>query len=177
MPLDEPPPPSTSVRRNSCVASDPLSTVVWVRGEHDSTTSAALSITLGQAERLDRAEVIVDLSGVTFMDASTIDALVGAGNRLGVLSRHLSVRAPSPRARRLLELCGLPHLIDEHATLARPPAPTAVGSWVDVPARDRGANSAPPPVARTALSGEPACVLARRRVGPVESVGPRRAMS
>jgi anti-sigma B factor antagonist len=147
---------------------------VWVRGEQDASTCVQLSATLAEASGLDDADVVVDLSGVTFMDASTIGALVVARNRLRVLSRCLCVRDPSPRTRRLLDLCGLARLIDEHPTPTQPPRATALGSWVDVPARDRDSGSTQAPVAQQAPSEEPVCVMARRRVEPAGVIPQRR---
>ena len=108
-------PSSVSVSRRGLgpLGGDPSRTVVWVSGEHDIATREQLNVTLAQAAGLDDADVVVDLSGVTFMDASTIGALVVARNRLRSRARSLSVRAPSPRARRLLDLCGLAPLIDD----------------------------------------------------------------
>jgi anti-sigma B factor antagonist len=169
--------PSVSVARRGprCLGSDPLRTVVWVRGEHDMATRAHLFVTIAQAARLADADIVVDLSGVTFMDASTVDAFVLARNRLRARSRSLSVRAPSPPARRLLELCGLARLIDEHPAPAQPLVATALGSWVDVPARDSGTDSAQLPVDRETPSRELARVTARRRVEPAGSVQQKRA--
>lgn len=173
--------PSVSVSRRGhrLLGSDPLRTVVWVGGEHDLATSVHLSDTIAQAARLDDADIFVDLSGVTFMDASTIGVLVAARDRLRFRSRSLSVRAPSPRARRLLDLCGLAGMIDE------PPAPrgllpaaaAALGSWVDVPVSDRGPDSTQPPVTREAPSQEPAHATARRGGESAGSAQRRRAPS
>ena len=167
-----------SQRGNNRLGSDQLRTVVWVRGEHDITTRVHLSVTIAQAARVDDADIVVDLSGVTFMDASTIGTIIGARNRLrgSSTSRSLSVRAPSPRARRLLELCGLMQLVDEHPAPAPPPAVTALGSWVEVPARARGRHVAPPPVAEEAPYQERARVMARC-VEPPRSVQQPRAPS
>lgn len=185
MPSNESPSASTPGPRMSRVDSDPPSNVVWVRGEQDAATAGALWVNLAEATRLGDADVVVDLSGVTFMDASTIGALVRAGNALGGLSRCLSVRAPSPRARRVLDLCELEGLIDERP--ASPPTPTpmaamsstasALGSWVEVPARDRGLGSTPPLVAHEAPSAGPRCLMARRAGRPSRSILRRRAAS
>jgi anti-sigma B factor antagonist len=105
-------------------------TVVWVAGEHDGGTRARLSRALYEAGQLDDGDVIVDLSGVTFMDASTVGTLVGAGNLLRAQSRSLGLRSPSRAALRALELCGLADI----ATSA-----PALRSWVEVPAIPPGA--------------------------------------
>ena len=59
----------------------------------------------------NEARVLVDLSAVTFMDASTVGAIVGSRNRLQSRAKSVEVRSPSTAARRVLELCGLAHLI------------------------------------------------------------------
>jgi anti-sigma B factor antagonist len=110
MPPDESPSVSVFPRGDMRRGSDPLRTVVWVRGEHDIATRADLSA-IAQAASLDDADIVVDLSGVSFMDASTIGALVVAENHLQARSRSLSIRDPTPRARRVLDLCGLQRLM------------------------------------------------------------------
>ncbi len=110
--------PVTVYRRGSMDPSgDPFRTVVLVRGEHDIATRGYLSVAIAQAARLDDADIIVDLSGVRFMDAATIDALVEAHNQMRARSRSLSVRAPSRLARRLLDVCKLSFLIEDHLAL------------------------------------------------------------
>jgi anti-anti-sigma factor len=115
-----------------------------------------LSVTLADAARLDDADIFVDLSGVTFMDASTVSALVGARNRLRAQSRSLSVRDPSPLARRVVDLCGLSQLIDEHPEPAASLLGTALGTWVSVPARRLRTDTAPPSITPEASAQEPA---------------------
>jgi anti-anti-sigma factor len=170
--------PSVSVSRRGSAhpGGHALRTVVWVRGEQDIATRVHLSVTIAQAARFDDADIVVDLSGVTFMDASTIGALVVARNRLSARSRSLCVRAPSPRARRVIDLCGLEGMIDEHPAPAQPPVATALGSWVDVPARDRDPLSTPPDE-QQAPSQQPAHAMARRRDEPAGLVQQHRASS
>lgn len=123
-------------------------TIVWVRGEHDIATKVSLAVAIARAAQRDDADLLVDLSEVTFMDASTIGALVGSRNRLRTRSQSLQLRAPSPPARRVLELCGVAHLVQPGA--ADPAHPTgaaaALSTWVDV------VPSTPP---RRAVSDEP----------------------
>jgi hypothetical protein len=111
------------------------------------------------------------------MDASTVGALVDARNHLRAASHSLSVRTPSPRAGRLLTLCGLERLIDGHSAPAKPPVATALASWVDVPASDRAPDSAQPPAVHEARSQEPARVPARRRAEPPTPLQQPRAAS
>lgn len=127
---------------------DAIYTVLSVRGEHDIATKVSLAVAIARAAKRDAADVLVDLSQVTFMDASTVGAIVGSRNRLRSRSQSLEVRAPSPSARRVLELCGRAHLIHSSVTEAVHPAgvAAALGTWVDVPATranrelDHGSN-------------------------------------
>jgi anti-sigma B factor antagonist len=87
-------------------------TVVWLRGEHDVTTVPALRETLDRASTLDDADLLVDLSSVEFIGAATVGEIIRAQRALDERSRALAVRAPSRRARRILDVCGLADLID-----------------------------------------------------------------
>ena len=180
MVASEPPSVLPMSRRGSASASSRSSrVVVWIRGEHDSATVVHVSATLAQAAPLDDADVVVDLSGVTFMDASTIGALVDAHNRLRAGSRSLSVRAVPPRARRLFDVCELAFLIEEQPGPAGPPMAAALDSWVAVPASDRASDSTQPsPVTEPApFQEEPARATAQPRGELAGSVQQRRALS
>ena len=107
MPLAESPFMTVDRRRSVVVGGDPIRTVVWVHGAHDAATKAALSLILVDAKRIDGGDLVVDLSSVSFMDASTIGALVAARNRLRVASGVLTVRNPSPPARHQAGLAAL----------------------------------------------------------------------
>jgi anti-anti-sigma factor len=85
--------------------------VVWLDGEQDIATVAILANTLAKVTSADDADLIVDLSGVTFMSTATIDQLVRARNLLLGLSRNLTLRSPSKCVRRTLDLCGVAGLI------------------------------------------------------------------
>lgn len=87
-------------------------TVVWLSGEHDLSTVAALSETLARAIALDDADVVLDLRGVRFMGAATIEIIVRAKGLLDLRSRALTLRSPSESAQRVVDLCGLADLLD-----------------------------------------------------------------
>ena len=118
---------------------NPDRTVVWLRGEHDVSTVAALSETMARAIALDDADLVVDLSGVQFMGAATVGVIVRAREFLRLRSRSLALRSPSRCARRILDLCGHADLLDPRPVDATPLAGTAgaLGTWVAVPATDR----------------------------------------
>jgi anti-anti-sigma factor len=87
-------------------------TVVWLDGEHDVSTVFFLTDALASAIAADDADLVVDLSGVTFMAAATIDELIRGREILRRNSRSLTLRSPSRCARRLLDACGFSHLIE-----------------------------------------------------------------
>jgi anti-sigma B factor antagonist len=86
--------------------------VVWLRGEYDISTETALSHTMAQAMALDERDLVVDLSGVQFMDAATIGVFIRTRNDLRLQFRSLTLRSCSRFARRLLDLCDLTDLLD-----------------------------------------------------------------
>jgi anti-anti-sigma factor len=118
---------------------NPNRTVVWLRGEHDVSTVAALSEILARAIALDDADVVVDLSEVQFMGAATVGVIIRAQEFLRLRSRFLVLRSPSERAQGMLEVCGHADLLDPRPIDAMPltgPA-GALGTWVAVPATER----------------------------------------
>jgi anti-anti-sigma factor len=113
----------------------PPDVVVCLRGEHDLSTVAELSATMARAITLSDADLVVDLSRVEFMSASTVNIVVWARELLRARDRSLAVRAPSRCARRVLELCDLSDLIDPRfAERSVASAAAALGTWVPVPA-------------------------------------------
>jgi anti-sigma B factor antagonist len=116
------------------VACAPEGAVVGLRGEHDLATRAAVSAAIGAKLVLGQGDLVIDLSGVTFMDASTVGVIVDARTALGRRNRDLVLRNPSSCARRLIELCGLTDVLErprEAVVVAR--SRDALGSWVAVP--------------------------------------------
>lgn len=123
--------PSVSVSRRGSSAGDPERTVLWLCGDHDIATNGTVEVSIAQAAKLDDIPLLVDLSAVTFMGASTLRSIVASRNRLRSRGQSLELRAPSPPARRLLELCGFAHLIQPepvHSTGGS----AALATWVDV---------------------------------------------
>ena len=101
------------------VSRDGERAVVWLDGEQDIATAAVLADTLANLTSADDANLIVDLSGVTFMSTATIDELIRARNLLLGLSRNLTLRSPSKCARRLLDLGGLALLVEPSQKVIR----------------------------------------------------------
>lgn len=129
-------------RGTALVERDNGMTVVWLRGEHDVSTRPELARSLAGAIALDRNDLVVDLSEVQFLDASTIGVLVAAREFLRARSRSLALRSPSKFARRLLDVCGLGDLVEPRRVDA-PTAGIALRSWVAVPATERNDHPHP----------------------------------
>ena len=85
-------------------------TIVWLRGEHDVATASEDAHRLAGAME-GRTDVIVDLSGVTFIGAATLGVFVRAQDVLRRGSRNLTLRSPSPIAQRVLGVCGLDYSV------------------------------------------------------------------
>jgi anti-sigma B factor antagonist len=123
--------PSVSITRRGSAGGVPDRTVLWVRGDHDIATRVSLAVGIARAAQRDDTPLLVDLSGVTFMDASTIGAIVESRNLLRRRGQSLELRAPSAPARRVVDLCGLAHLI-QLEPIRSTGAAAALASWVNV---------------------------------------------
>ena len=160
---------AVTISRRGAAGGDPLRTVVSLRGEHDIATKVPLSLAIARAARLEQVAVLLDMSAVTFLDASTIGAIVGSRNRLHSRGQGLEVRSPSARARRVLDLCGLADLIQQEPRQSSGPAP-ALASWVDVPpstpTRPAGVDGAADPPTRVLVAADAAVDAARAAVAP-----------
>ncbi|MBK5289595.1 MAG: STAS domain-containing protein [Acidimicrobiia bacterium] len=114
-------------------------TVVWLRGEFDLGSVPALAEVFARAIAVDGADLVVDLSQVRFLDASTLGFLVRADAFLGRRGRALRLRQPSEKARLILDICHLTGLLG--VPTAEESAVTGTSgslkSWVAVPASER----------------------------------------
>lgn len=79
---------------------------VYVSGELDAATAPRLVAELPD-DLASWATVVVDLSGVSFLDSSGAKALVDIDRRC---QGRLFVRSPQPAVGRVLEILGLDHL-------------------------------------------------------------------
>jgi anti-sigma B factor antagonist len=95
-------------------------TVVWLSGECDIATMTALADGLATAMSLDDADLVVDLTEVQFIDASTIGVLVRAHSFLLRRSRRLTLRNPARCVRRVIDILGLADLLDSGPADAGP---------------------------------------------------------
>jgi len=91
--------------------------VVSVTGEIDLSTSPALRASLEDAIAKN-SSVVVDLSGVTFLDSTGLGDLVRAREALLSKDGQLHLVVTQPRIRRVLEITGLNEVFYIHETLA-----------------------------------------------------------
>lgn len=95
----------------------PTHTVISIRGELDIATTEAFRNRMLAALNGTTTPVIVDLSGVSFCDASGLALLVGARRRAKLLGLTLILAGPRPNVRRLLGITGLDRAFVIHPTL------------------------------------------------------------
>jgi len=81
--------------------------VLSLTGELDLVSAPRVRSAIGalRADAID--EVVVDLSGLTYIDSVGIGLLVATRRRLDSEGRRFSVRDPAPQVLRLLEITGL----------------------------------------------------------------------
>jgi anti-anti-sigma factor len=92
-------------------------TVIAVRGELDIATTASLRDRILIMLKDTTSLVIVDLSGVTFCDASGLALLVGTRRRAALHGLTVTLAAPRPNVAKLLRVTGLNRAFTVHPTL------------------------------------------------------------
>jgi anti-anti-sigma factor len=121
------PGPALSVRREDGY------TVVTLSGEIDIARAPALREQLLGLLRPGASRLVVDLSGVTFCDASGLAVLVGVARRAGLLGGVLRLAAPAPLMSTVLRLAGLDSRFEIFAAV-----PEAIGAPAHPGVRDAG---------------------------------------
>ena len=81
--------------------------VVALAGEVDLYTAPRFKDVLFQAIDEGGALVVVDLTGVSFIDSTALGLLVSGGRRLEQTAGALAIGCPDARIRRILEITGL----------------------------------------------------------------------
>ena len=94
---------------------------VYVRGYIDLDTYLQLALLVDVAVGRGGRHIIIDLSGVSFMDASALRAIVHSAHTLAPSHGSLLLRTPSAMARKIIDLAGLSHLIELAAPKLRLP--------------------------------------------------------
>ncbi len=80
--------------------------VITIAGEVDATTSADLETYLDQVRRRLDEHLIVDVSGLTFLDSSGLAVLLAAATLARVHGAGVHLAGLRPRVARLLEITG-----------------------------------------------------------------------
>ena len=96
-------------------------TTVRLSGDLDLACVPILKRLLGPMARAGR-DVILDLSGVGFLDCSGLTALLRAGRAVQARGGSLTLRHVSPRVRRVIELTGAPLALCESIDTPNPPS-------------------------------------------------------
>lgn len=84
-------------------ASTAPATIV-LTGEIDASNASTISTQVQQALSTDAQHIVLDLSAVSFFDSTGLGALIAARTACGDAGTQLSLRAPSPQVRRILDL-------------------------------------------------------------------------
>ncbi len=98
------------------VGRDGPRTAVWLSGEHDLASARLLSMALAEAMADNDADMVVDLTELAFMDASTLGVLVRGRQLLTGRGRCLTLRSPQRFPRKVIDACGLTELIEGAAS-------------------------------------------------------------
>lgn len=93
-------------------------TVLTVAGELDVLGAPELRQSVMDAVKNGQHRLVLDLSGVDFIDSFGIGVLVGALKRVRLLDGDLMLVVAEPRVRRVFEVCDLDRVFTLHLTLA-----------------------------------------------------------
>lgn len=91
--------------------------VVTVSGEIDHTVRDRLGQALLPPDGSTRPRTVIDLSGVTFMDSSGINALINAHHAIEESDGWLRLAGPRESVVRIMQLVGIDALIPCYPTL------------------------------------------------------------
>ena len=133
--------------------------IAELSGELDIACSPVLREQLLGLLRRSSSRLVIDLSKVTYCDASGLAVLVGTGRRAKLLGGSLRLAAVSPQVDQVLHITGLDRHLDVFATVRAAtvsPESAQLGN-IDATPREHAVRVAPrPPSGRTSRSGNPA---------------------
>jgi anti-anti-sigma factor len=99
---------------------------IFIGEDLTANATTRLNAMLNDALDLRPAHLIVDLAGCAYADALAVDVLLNAHRRAWHLGGRLTLRAPSPRVQRLLELTHVDQVFNITLVPPLPPAPPKV---------------------------------------------------
>jgi anti-sigma B factor antagonist len=91
--------------------------LVRAQGELDLSSAGRVTAAVKEAFAHGRGSVLVDLSGVTFVDSTGLTALVRIHREAEARGTYVAVVAPSRSVRRVLDLLGLGDVLHVHNTV------------------------------------------------------------
>ncbi len=100
------------------VSEDDGRTIVTAAGELDAHAAPVLEAETGPVSRQTGGRLIIDLTGVDFIDSTGLGVLVGALKHAREAGGTLDVVVATPRVLKVLALTGLDVVIPLHSTLA-----------------------------------------------------------
>jgi anti-anti-sigma factor len=84
----------------------PRKVVIWVTGDLDADTGRAVRARLAQAERHARSDVILDMTGVTFIDSVALTSIVNGAKSMNEVG-NLRVISPPDRVAKVFVEAGM----------------------------------------------------------------------
>ena len=89
----------------------PRKVVIWVSGDLDADTGRAVRARLAQAQRHAQSDVILDMTGVTFIDSVALTNIISGAKLIGSDGK-LRVISPPERVARILAEAGMTNLFE-----------------------------------------------------------------
>jgi anti-sigma B factor antagonist len=80
-------------------------------GELDLATADGAADEIGRAEASDARSIVIDLSGLTFMDSTGVRLMLNAHARSRANANRLTMLRGGAAVQRVLELCGVDQLL------------------------------------------------------------------
>jgi anti-sigma B factor antagonist len=93
-------------------------TIIAVSGELDASSSARLTETLDPLVSAGRRRLVIDLSGVSFIDSAGLSVLVQCFKHARSAAGSLRLAGLQPAVRRVFELTRLDRVFDLHSNTA-----------------------------------------------------------
>ena len=87
--------------------------VVRASGDLDIQSAPMMRSALDRMSQVDGADVVIDMSGVTFMDSTGLTTLMDARLQAERDGWAFTVRRPSSAVRRVFDLAGVGSLLDD----------------------------------------------------------------
>src|SRR3954451_22613107 len=94
------------------VSSNGDSTTVFFKGELDLAGVEDARRAVEEAEQDSALMLVLDMSGLTFMDSSGLEVVLRSARRARESGRRLVVQRPSPYVKRLLEMTAIDQSLD-----------------------------------------------------------------